>query len=104
MFEDAVKRTCSFDVCYECPRSCCQDAKPPLTEERMKLIENYLKSHDRLDGQVFTISAYSFPSVNSIGFCVFYGKGTKNAVFTRLNLKLAELAQSPLTSTFALKR
>jgi Fe-S-cluster containining protein len=77
MTEDAGRRTCSFDVCCECIRSCCQDAKPPLTEERMKLIENYLKSHDRLNRQVFTISTYSFPSVDSIGFCVFYDKRTK---------------------------
>ena len=77
MSEEIVRQTCSFDVCCECARSCCQDAKPPLTEERMRIIENYLKSHDRLGRQVFTISAYSFPSIDSIGFCVFYDKGTK---------------------------
>jgi Fe-S-cluster containining protein len=77
MSEDAVRRTCSFDVCCECAQSCCQDAKPPLTKERMKIIENYLKSHERIDGSIFTNSGYSFPSVDSIGFCVFYDKGTK---------------------------
>ena len=77
MSEEIVRQTCSFDVCCECARSCCQDAKPPLTKERMRIIENYLKSHDRLGRQVFTISAYSFPSIDSIGFCVFYDKGTK---------------------------
>ena len=77
MSEDAVRKTCSFDVCYECARSCCQDAKPPLTKVRMRIIEDYLKSHKRLDAKVFVNSAYSFPLVDSIGFCVFYDKGTK---------------------------
>jgi Fe-S-cluster containining protein len=43
----------------------------------MKIIENYLKSHERIDGSIFTNSGYSFPSVDSIGFCVFYDKETK---------------------------
>jgi Fe-S-cluster containining protein len=80
MTEDAIRKTCSFDVCRECTRSCCQDAKPPLTYERMRIIREYLKNQRRLLEQVFSHSDYSFPSVDANDFCVFYDKGTKECL------------------------
>jgi Fe-S-cluster containining protein len=77
MADDAVGKTCSFDVCRDCRLSCCQDAKPPLTKERIKVIEKYLKVHGVVAERVFTQSDYTFPSVNSDDYCVFYDKGTK---------------------------
>ena len=80
MSEDAVRKTCSFDVCGECYRSCCQDAKPPLQTERMRIIENYLRNRGLFSEQLFTSSEYSYPSVDAGGFCVFYDKGTRKCL------------------------
>lgn len=77
MSNNVVKKNCDFDVCYECTLSCCQDAKPPLTKERMRIIEEYLKNHGRVADNVFVHSDYSFPTVDSDEFCVFYDKRTK---------------------------
>jgi uncharacterized protein len=80
MSEDAMRKTCSFDVCCECTRSCCQDAKPPLTEDRIRIIKDSLRNRGRLSGQLFVSSDYSFPAVDSAGFCVFYEKGSKKCL------------------------
>jgi Fe-S-cluster containining protein len=80
MSEAAARKTCSFDVCCECTRSCCQDAKPPLTAERRRIIENYLRNRGLFSEQLFTSSDYSYPSVNTRGYCVFYDKGTKKCL------------------------
>jgi hypothetical protein len=75
--DDAVRKTCSLDVCYHCKDGCCQGVKPPLTLKRKKLIRNYLKEHKiRLD-YPFTNEAYSFPAEDPLGFCVFYCKDTR---------------------------
>jgi Fe-S-cluster containining protein len=75
-----MRKTCSFSVCRACTRSCCQDAKPPLTDERMRIIKEHLKKQRNLPEMVFNHSDYSFPSVDSNGFCVFYDKGTKKCL------------------------
>ena len=80
MSEDAAPKTCSFDACYECTLSCCQDAKPPLTEERIRIIKDYSRNRGRLSGQLFASSDYSFPAVDSAGFCVFYEKDSKKCL------------------------
>jgi Fe-S-cluster containining protein len=80
MSEDASAKTCSFDVCCECTCSCCQDAKPPLTQKRKRIIEDYLKNHGNVTEKIFTSSGYSYPSVDVGGFCIFYDKGTKKCV------------------------
>ena len=77
MSHDLEAKTCSFDVCRQCTRSCCQDAKPPLTSERIRIIEEYLKNQGMVSEPFFVHSDYSFPSVDLSGFCVFYDKGTK---------------------------
>jgi hypothetical protein len=77
MPEEKAGKTYSFDVCLQCKPSCCQDAKPPLTKKRIQIIKEYLKNHGEDAEQVFTHSEYSFPSVDSDEFCVFYNKETK---------------------------
>lgn len=77
MTDNAVSSTCNFDMCNSCEHSCCQDAKPPLTRERMTIIANYLISHGGASDNVFAHSSYSFPSVVSDEFCAFYDKTTK---------------------------
>ena len=80
MPKDTVGKTYHFDVCLECLQSCCQDAKPPLTAERMRIIENYLRNRGLFSEQLFTSSEYSYPSVDAGGFCVFYDKGTRKCL------------------------
>jgi Fe-S-cluster containining protein len=80
MYEDAAKKTCSFDVCSDCIKGCCQDAMPPLTSKRIRLIAKYLKRNGGFAEQMLTHSAYSFPSVDSKGFCVFHEKQTKKCL------------------------
>ena len=77
MSDDAVKKTCSFDVCCQCKRGCCQDAKPPLTLERKKIIQGYLQKQKIQVAHQFVNAAYSFPAVDAMGFCIFYCKNTK---------------------------
>jgi Fe-S-cluster containining protein len=80
MSDEIVTKTCSFDVCYQCKDGCCQDAKPPLTLERKKIIENYLKKQKIHVEHPFVNAAYSFPAVDAMGFCVFYGKNTRKCL------------------------
>lgn len=80
MSNDAVAKTCSFDVCCHCKRSCCQDAKPPLTLERKRIIADYLREHKIHIAHPFVDEAYSFPAVDALGFCVFYCKDSKKCL------------------------
>jgi uncharacterized protein len=80
MPEDGDRKTCCFDACRECTLSCCQDAMPPLTKERTRTIKEYLEARGRSVEQVFTHADYSFPSVDSRGFCIFYDKRTKKCL------------------------
>jgi len=80
MSKDAIKKTCSFDVCCECAYSCCQDARPPLTEERIRIIKDSLRNQGCLSRRLFVTSDYSFPAIDSVGFCVFFEKGSKKCL------------------------
>ena len=73
----ASGKTCSFDVCQECPVCCCRDAKPPLTEERVRKIKYHLRKNGVAIGQIFEKRGYVFPVLDEVGFCVFYEKKTK---------------------------
>ena len=80
MSDEIVVKTCSFNLCRQCKDGCCQDAKPPLTLERKKIIEDYLKEQKIHVEHPFVNEAYSFPAVDAMGFCVFYGKGTRKCL------------------------
>jgi len=80
MSDEIVTKTCSFNLCSQCKDGCCQDAKPPLTLERKKIIENYLKEQKIHVEHPFVNDAYSFPAVDAMGFCVFYCKGTRKCL------------------------
>lgn len=66
-----------FNVCGECKIHCCRDAKPPITDNRRKIIEDYLKRNGVLIENPFAKTAYTFPSEDTGGYCVFYDKNTK---------------------------
>ena len=51
-----------------------------MTSERKKIIENYLKKNGATFHHPFTRTSYSFPSVDAMGFCVFYDKQTKQCL------------------------
>jgi uncharacterized protein len=74
MSDEDVRKTCNFDVCCTCKNICCQDARPPLTKKRQKIIEDYLKTHEIRVEKPFSQESYSFPCVDKLGFCVFYNK------------------------------
>ena len=76
MPDEIVRKTCSFDVCCRCKRVCCQDAKPPLTLKRQKMMEDYLERQKIRVENPFSHEKYSFPTVDKIGFCAFYIKKT----------------------------
>jgi Fe-S-cluster containining protein len=76
MQDENVKKTCDFQVCRTCKSTCCQDAKPPLTKNRQKIIQNYLKKHNIHIKEPFTHEHYSYPAVDKQGFCVFLDKRT----------------------------
>lgn len=72
--------TYSFDVCCQCGSSCCQDAKPPLSEKRKKIIIRYLKEQKINMPNPFTKEGYSFPAVDERVFCGFFDKKTGKCI------------------------
>ena len=66
-----------FNVCANCKISCCQNARPPITSERKKIIEEYLKEQKILIHKPFTKTMYTFPREDAEGYCVFYEKQTR---------------------------
>jgi hypothetical protein len=66
-----------FAVCNNCKISCCQNARPPITTERRKIIEEYLKEQKISIPNPFTQTMYTFPSEDAEGYCIFYEKQTR---------------------------
>jgi len=66
-----------FDVCIQCKTGCCQGARPPITSERRKIIEAYLKEQRFPVENVFVQTAYTFPREDAEGYCIFYDKKTR---------------------------
>jgi Fe-S-cluster containining protein len=76
MSDDAANKTCAFDVCQQCALGCCRDVNPPLTVERKKKISKYLQENGLRREKLFVDAAYSSPSVDATGLCLFYCKDT----------------------------
>lgn len=70
-------KTFSFDVCAECNLICCQDANPPLTASRIKMVREFLEIHNFPLDDIFIAEEYTHPSADSEGFCVFYSREAK---------------------------
>jgi uncharacterized protein len=75
MAEDNGK-TYSFNVCSQCKTICCQDAKPPLTENRKKTIKKYLTEQKINLKALFAKEAYSYPAVDKAIYCRLFSKKT----------------------------
>jgi Fe-S-cluster containining protein len=76
MSDEIVRKTCAFEVCCRCKSICCQDAKPPLTLKRQKIIKDYLEKQKIHIDNLFSHEQYSFPAVDKLGFCLFYDRKT----------------------------
>jgi Fe-S-cluster containining protein len=66
-----------FNVCANCKISCCQNARPPITRERRRIIEEYLKEQKIPIQNPFSKTIYTFPREDTEGYCVFYDKKTR---------------------------
>jgi Fe-S-cluster containining protein len=71
-----------FDVCRECKTgySCCNDTTPPVTPERRKIIEAYLKENEISVANPFQRTEYVFPRLTADGYCVFHDRKTKRCL------------------------
>ena len=66
-----------FNVCGNCKISCCQSARPPITNERKKIIERFLMRQNFPAEDFFKHEAYMFPREDTEGYCIFYDKKTR---------------------------
>jgi len=66
-----------FAICNNCKICCCQNVKPPITSERRKIIEEYLKEQQIPIQNPFIQTMYTFPREDAEGYCVFYDKQTR---------------------------
>jgi hypothetical protein len=68
--------TFSFDVCSQCRSICCQDAKPPLTNNRKKIIKKYIQEQKIDLNNPFVQEEYSYPDVDEKICCRLFNKST----------------------------
>ena len=80
MTQDDKGVTYSFDVCSQCKVCCCQDAKPPLTEKRKKILKEYLQKQKISIKEPFAKEGYSYPAVDGLLFCGFFNKKTGKCI------------------------
>ncbi len=80
MPQDNNGTTYSYDVCSDCKITCCQDAKPPLTENRKKILKEYINKQKINVEAPFSTQDYSYPSVDKDLLCVFNDAKTKRCM------------------------
>ncbi|HSV49964.1 MAG TPA: YkgJ family cysteine cluster protein [Candidatus Acidoferrales bacterium] len=81
MSQDNNGKTYSYDVCSQCKITCCQDAKPPLSGNRKKILTEHLKEHHiNVENPFTTREGYTYPSVDKGCICVFNDKQTKRCI------------------------
>lgn len=82
--ETAERRQENFiDTCNRCKTNwaCCLGTRPPITGERRKIIEQYLREQGIRIEDPFAEEDYVFPREQASGYCVFRdGKTGKCAV------------------------
>lgn len=71
-----------FDTCNKCRTaySCCHDTTPPITRDRRKIIEHYLKEKRIHIADPFVKTEYVFPKLNADGYCVFQDNKTRKCL------------------------
>ena len=78
--EDNNGKTYSYDVCSQCKVTCCQDANPPISIERKKILTEHLKENKINVEKPFITDAYTHPSTDKKGICTFYNQKTKRCI------------------------
>ena len=76
MSEENNGKTYRFDVCSQCKTICCQDAKPPLTENRKKILKEFMKINKILVAKPFETKQYSYPETDANLYCNLFNKQT----------------------------
>jgi Fe-S-cluster containining protein len=76
MAEDRNGKTYSFDVCSQCKTMCCQGANPPLTDNRKKILTDYLQKQKKPTANLFIKEDYAHPAVDAQEYCALYNKQT----------------------------
>ena len=71
------RQTNFFSICNTCKLWCCQNAKPPITQKRRKIIEEYLLAQGLRVNKLFEMTEYVFPRETRDGFCVFFNEETR---------------------------
>lgn len=66
----------NFNVCSKCRSICCQDAKPPLTNSRKKIIQKYVQDQKIDLNDPFDQKEYSYPAVDEEAYCRLFSKST----------------------------
>jgi Fe-S-cluster containining protein len=66
-----------FSICNTCRSCCCQNARPPITQNRRTRIEEYLVTQGLRVENPFEGTAYVFPRETRDGFCVFFDEETR---------------------------
>jgi len=76
------RQTDFFDICRQCKTNytCCHETTPPITRERRRIIESYLKKEKVAIEEPFVESEYVFPRLDADGFCVFHDKRTRKCL------------------------
>jgi len=71
-----------FNVCSRCKTnySCCHETTPPVTSERRKIIEAYLKAEKMPIKDPFEQTEYVFPKLDAEGHCVFHDRKTRKCL------------------------
>jgi Fe-S-cluster containining protein len=66
-----------FNVCSTCKDSCCKGARPPITNQRRRIIKEYLIVRGIKVENPFTEESYTFPREDALdGYCIFYDRKT----------------------------
>jgi Fe-S-cluster containining protein len=68
--------TYSFNVCSQCRSICCQDAKPPLTANRKKILKTYLEEKGMNIKDAFATQDYTHPATDKQLYCRLFNKQT----------------------------
>ena len=71
-----------FDTCSRCRTgwSCCHETTPPVSGERRKIIEAYLRANKIGVKNPFVEADYVFPRLVADGYCVFHDKKTRKCL------------------------
>ncbi|MCJ7768585.1 YkgJ family cysteine cluster protein, partial [Candidatus Bathyarchaeota archaeon] len=80
--KEPARQSNFLDTCSTCKTaySCCNDTTPPITRQRKKVIEAYLKEKRIAVIGPFERTAYTFPRLDVNMYCVFQNPKTRKCI------------------------